>query len=270
MDVLVEDEHGRFASTPLGDTLRSDVPGSVRAAVVMAGDPTFTRACGDMGHSVRTGGPAFDHVFGAPFFDYLRTHPEAGAIFNDGMATFSAMENPAIAAAYDFPRGARVVDVGGGHGGFIAEILKAHPTVRGVLYDMPEVVRDAGHARELADRCEIREGDFFTSVPTGGDVYVVKRILHDWADEACIRILQNLRRAVPPSGRVLAVDAVLSPVGQPDMSKVSDLLMMVVSPGRERTEEEFRRLYAAAGLRLTRIIRTASALSIVEGEPAGD
>jgi hypothetical protein len=268
MEVLAEDDEGRFSSTPLGDTLRSDAPGSVRAAVIMAGDPTFTRACGEMAHSVRTGAPAFDHVFGAPFFDYLSTHPEAGAIFNQGMANFSAVENPAIAAAYDFPPGARVVDVGGGHGGFLAEVLRAHPGVRGVLYDLPEVVRDATYLTPLADRCEVLAGDFFSSVPGGADVYVVKRILHDWADDVCIRILRTLRGAMAAGGRVLAIDAVIAPAGQPDMNKVSDLVIMVVAPGRERTEREFARLYGAAGLRLARVIPTASALSIVEGVAA--
>jgi len=269
LEVLAEDDEGRFSSTPLGDTLRSDAPGSVRAAVIMAGDPTFTRACGEMAHSVRTGAPAFDHVFGAPFFDYLSTHSEAGVVFNQGMANFSAVENPAIAAAYEFPPGARVVDVGGGHGGFLAEVLKAHPGVRGVLYDLPEVVRDATYLTPLADRCEVLAGDFFSAVPSGADVYVVKRILHDWADDVCIRILKTLRRAMAAGGRVLAIDAVIAPAGQPDMNKVSDLVIMVVAPGRERTEEEFARLYAAAGFRLTRVIPTASALSIVEAVPAG-
>jgi hypothetical protein len=270
MEVLAEDEEGRFSSTPLGDTLRSDAPGSIRAAVIMAGDPTFTRPCGEMAHSVRTGGPAFDHVFGAPIFEYLTTHPEAGAIFNRGMANFSAMENPAIAASYDFPAGSRVADVGGGRGGFIAEVLKAHPGVRGVLYDLAEVVCEPTYlaAAGVADRCEVIPGDFFSSVPSGADVYVVKRILHDWADEECIRILGNLRRAMSPTGRVLAIDAVIAAGGQPDMNKVSDLLMMVVTPGRERTEAEFRRLYAAADLRLSRVIPTPSALSIIEGTPA--
>lgn len=270
MEVLAEDHEGRFSSTPLGDTLRSHAPGSVRDAVIMAGDPTFTRACGELGYSVRTGAPAFDHVFGAPFFDYLVAHPEAGAVFNQGMANFSAIENPAIAAAYEFPRGARVVDVGGGRGGFIAEVLKAHPEVRGVLYDLAEVVRDATYLRSpaLADRCEVLAGNFFESVPPGADVYVVKRILHDWADPACVTILGNIRRALPATGRLLAIDAVLAPGGNVDMNKVTDLLMMVVSPGGERTEDELRRLYADAGFRLTRVIPTASSLSIVEGVPA--
>ena len=205
-----------------------------------------------------------------PIFDYLTAHPEDGAIFNGGMAAFSELENPLIAAAYDFPAGARVVDVGGGRGGFIAAVMRAHPSVRGVLYDLPEVVRDAGYLRAagVVERCEILGGSFFESVPRAADVYVVKRILHDWSDETCIQILANVRRAMHAGGRVLAIDAVLAPRGMPDMNKVSDLLMMVVCPGRERTEHEFRDLFAAAGLRLTRVVPTPSSLSIVEGVTA--
>jgi hypothetical protein len=270
LDVLSEDAEGRFSSTPLGDTLRSGVPGSVRGPVVMMTVPTFTRAAGDMLHTVRTGEPAFDHEFGAPFFDYLTTHPEEGATFNGGMAAFSELENPHVAAAYEFPSGARVVDVGGGRGGFITAVLRAHASVRGVLYDLPEVVRDAGYLKAVgvAERCEILAGSFFESVPGAADVYVVKRILHDWADETCIQILTNIRRAMPTGGRVLAIDAVLAPRGLTDMNKVSDLMMLIVCPGRERTEHEFRDLYAAAGLRLTRVLPTPSSLSIVEGVTA--
>jgi hypothetical protein len=149
-------------------------------------------------------------------------------------------------------------------------VLRAHPGVRGVLYDLPEVVSDAGSlaAAGVAARCEILGGSFFESVPGAADVYVVKRILHDWADDTCVQILGNIRRAMPKGGRVLAIDAVLAPRGTPDMNKLTDLLMMVVCPGRERTEQEFRDLYAAAGLRLTRVVPTPSSLSIVEGVPA--
>ena len=270
LEVLVEGADGRFASTTLGDTLRSDGPESVRRAVIMAGDPSFTRACGEMMHSVRTGTPAFDHVFGTPFFDYLARHTAAGAVFNGGMANLSELENPTLAAAYDFPAHACVIDVGGGRGGFLAEVLKAHPTVRGVLYDLPGVVREASVLREAgaAERCEVRSGDFFAAVPEGGDVYVVKRILHDWADEQCVRLLRSFRRAMPAHGRLLAVDAVLAPAGTRDFGTMPDLLMLVVSPGRERTEAEFRELFTAAGFRLARVISTPSSLAIVEGVPA--
>ena len=263
--VFTEVAPRRFALTPLADLLRSDHPLSLRDAYRLM--PADVAAWTHFDHSLRTGQPAFDHVFGAPFFDFLTTHPDEGATFNGGMAAFSELENPHIAAAYDFPPGARVVDVGGGRGGFIAEVLRAHPSVRGVLYDLPEVVRDAAYLRAgaVAGRCDILAGSFFENVPNGADVYVVKRILHDWSDETCVRILANIRRAMPAGSRVLAIDAVLAPRGTSDMNKVSDLVMMVVCPGRERTEQEFDDLFAAAGIRLTRVVLTPSSLSIVEG-----
>ncbi len=267
LDVVTEHADGRFETAPLGQTLRKGAPGSVRDAVIMAGDPIFSRACVDMEHSIRTGEPAFDHVFGAPFFDYQREHPQAGDVFARGMANFSELENAAIAAAYPFPGGARVVDVGGGRGGFIAEVLKAQPSAKGVLYDQSAVVREATYLRaaDVADRCDIVAGSFFTAVPGGGDVYVLKRILHDWDDATCIRVLQNVRAVLPPDGRVLAIDAVLAPPGTKDEITLFDLMMMMILPGRERTEAEFGRLYEAAGLRLLRVVPTPSPLAIVEG-----
>ena len=186
------------------------------------------------------------------------------------MACFSEMENPGIAAAYDFPAGSRVLDVGGGRGGFIAEVLKAHPTVRGVLYDQPHVVRNATYVAppDVAARCEIVSGDMFASVPASADFYVVKRILHHWSDDVCVALLRAIRAAMPASGRVLAVDAVLGPSGRADPNRISDLLMLVLLRGRERTEDDFRALFTAAGLRLVRVIPTPSALSIVEAAPA--
>jgi hypothetical protein len=269
-EVFAERDDGRFELNALGATLRSDGPGSVRAAVIQAGDPTSARACVEMLHSVRTGTPAFDRVFGRPFFDYLAAHPESGAMFDAGMANFSDMENAPIAQSYDFSGARRVVDVGGGHGGFLAEILRANPTLHGVLYDQAQVVRDAPfiHAAGVTDRCTIVAGDFFVSIPAGGDVYVLKRILHDWDDDTCVGMLRRCREAMGASGRVLVVDAVVPPGNDPHPSKVSDLLMLVVLPGRERTAVEFRSLFEDAGLALTRIVPTPTMLSIVEGVPA--
>ncbi len=267
LDVVTEHADGRFETAPLGQTLRKGAPGSVRDAVIMAGDPIFSRPCVDMEHSIRSGEPAFDHVFGAPFFDYQREHARAGDVFARGMANFSELENAAIAAAYPFPGGARVVDVGGGRGGFIAEVLKAQPGAKGVLYDQPAVVREASYLRAagVADRCDIVPGSFFLSVPGGGDVYVLKRILHDWDDATCIRILEHVRAVLPPDGRVLAIDAVLAPPGAKDPITIFDLMMRMILPGRERTEAEFRSLYEAAGLRLNRVVPTPTTLAIVEG-----
>ena len=271
LEVFVEEEAtGRFALNPLGATLLSGKPGSVRDAVLMAGDPVFNRPCGEMTHAIVTGQPAFEHVFGARLFDYLARHPESAAVFDTGMAMFSEMENGPIAAAYDFSAFARVIDVGGGRGGFLAAILRAHPDVRGALYDLPRVVKEATllDAPDLQARTSRLGGDFLQSVPALFDAYVLKRVLHDWDDDTCIAILRRCREGLPASGRVVAIDAVLRPANEPDPSKVSDLLMMILCPGRERTEAEFSAIFSAAGLRLTRVIPTPTPLSIVEGAPA--
>src|SRR5436309_3045225 len=241
-DVFVAEETtGRYALNPLGATLLSARPGSVRDAVLMAGDALFNRPCGEMTQSVDT-----------------------------GMAMFSEMENTPIAAAYDFSAFARVIDVGGGRGGFLAAILRAHPDVRGALYDLPHVVKEATvlDAPDLRGRTSRLGGDFLQSVPALFDAYGLKRVLHDWDDDTCVAILRRCREGLPAAGRVLAIDAVVRPGNEPDPSKVSDLLMMILCPGRERTEAEFAAVYAAAGLRLTRVVPTPTPLAIVEGAPA--
>ena len=271
LDVFVEDETtGHYALNPLGATLLSGKPGSVREAVLMAGDPLFNRPCGEMTQSVASGQPAFERVFGTRFFDYLARHPDAAAVFDIGMAMFSETENAPIAAAYDFSTFARVIDVGGGRGGFLAAILRAHPDVRGALYDLPHVVKEATalDAPELQGRTSRLGGDFLQSVPALFDAYVLKRVLHDWDDDTCVAILRRCREGLPAAGRVLAIDAVLRPGNDPDPSKVSDLLMMILCPGRERTEAEFAAVFATAGLHLTRVVPTPTPLSIVEGAPA--
>jgi hypothetical protein len=272
--VFAEGEPGRFRLTPAAAVIQSDVPGSLHDAVSMvgdlAGDGSWWNAVGFLRHSVTTGEPGFDYIKGVGFFDFLGQHPEAGKWFDRGLASFATPENAAIVSAYDFAPFPRIVDVGGGRGGLLAEILKAHPTARGTLYDRAEVVEEPTYLANagLIERCEVVGGDFFTSVPRGGDAYILKRILHDWGDGRCVQILRTCREAMGPETRVLAVDAVIPPGNGPHPGKVMDILMMALVEGRERTAEEFRELFREAGLRLTRVIATASVLSIIEGERA--
>jgi hypothetical protein len=177
-------------------------------------------------------------------------------------------ENPLVAQAYDFPPDATVVDVGGGHGGLLLAVLRRHPGLRGALFDQQHVL-DGHRLGELGadDRWDLVAGDFFTGAPSG-DVYLIKRILHDWDDEGCLRILRQCRRAVSDGGRVLVVDAVVPPGNDPDPGKVIDVLMMSSLTGRERTRADFDALFTRAGFRLTRVIPTDTRLSIVEGVPA--
>ncbi|MFT3776179.1 MAG: methyltransferase [Minicystis sp.] len=262
--VFAEGEDGRWHLTPAADLLRTSAPGSMRDAVLMLAHETFWAPAGKLSATIRTGETPFAQIFGAPFFDYFTQNPAVGPIFHRGMAGFSDTENAPIASSYDFSRFRRIVDVGGGHGGFLIEALKGSPDARGVLFDADHVLREARiEAAGLADRCELATGDFFASVPSG-DCIILKRILHDWKDETATSILKVCRRALSEGGRVLVVDAVIPRGNDPHPGKELDVLMMASLPGRERTEEEFRKMLAAADLRLERVITTPAALSIVE------
>lgn len=267
--VFTEDAEGRFGLTPAAELLRSQVPGSLRDAVLMLTQKIFWAPTGELTETIRTGKTPFDRIFGKPFFDYLASDAAAGATFHRGMSSLSELENGPIARSYDFSPFQKVVDVGGGHGGFLIEVLQSSPNVRGVLFDHAHVLAESRIVRAgLSERCEHVTGDFFQAVPAGADVYVLKRILHDWSDEVCVNILRNCRSAMSPSGRVLVVDTVIPPGNGPHGGKVLDVMMMASLPGRERTEVEFQKLFAQAGLRLSRVIATPTAMSITEAVAA--
>ncbi len=273
-DVFAEEEDGKFALTPIGACLRSGVPGSMRAAALLFGGIT-QQAWGDLLHSVETGEPAFRRAFGMEPFDYMAAHPDEAANFDAAMANFSRHIATEVAAAYDFSPFRRVVDVGGGNGALLAGILGANPTLTGIVFDLPDV---AARAREqmrelgLADRCEIAGGDFFKQVPGGGDAYLLKHVIHDWNDERAIEILKTCRRAMGAEARLLLVEGVYpSRIDQSDESRgaaANDVNMLVCTGGRQRSEAEFRRLYEAAGFRLTRVVPTQTYVKVIEGECA--
>ncbi|MBO1413652.1 methyltransferase [Streptomyces sp. FH025] len=267
--VVAEDEQGRFALTDAGQALREGVPYSARAAVLMLTDRTMWRPAGELTHCLTEGTTAFEGIFGLPFFDHFAQDERTAAVFHVGMAAMSDAENALIAAACDLPRTGTVVDVGGGHGGLLIEVLRRNPELEGVLYDRAHVL--AGHRlgsdKEIADRWTLAEGDFFTAVPTG-DVHLLKRITHDWDDDRCVTLLEHCRRALNPGGRVLVLDAVVPRGNDPHQSKALDLMMMGSLTGRERTEADFAELFARAGLRLSRVLPTPTVLSVVEAVPA--
>lgn len=268
--IFAEIEPGCFTNTDLSTYLRSDIPGSMDAMARMWGGQWQWRSWGDLAHSVRTGKPAFDKFHGIPMWRYfVEQDPDAGAYFDQAMTGFSEAVNLPVARAYDFSDARSVVDVGGGHGSLLATILTAHPQIEtGILFDQPQVVEEARRILETADltgRCQFVAGDFFVAVPQGADIYVTKMILHDWSDEECVRILTNCRKAMRPGGRMLAAEIVLEPDNPDPFPYLLDLQMLVVITGRERTVGEFRTLYEAAGLRLTRVIPTASMFSLIEG-----
>ncbi|HEX8731287.1 MAG TPA: methyltransferase [Ktedonobacterales bacterium] len=261
----------RFALTPLGATLRDDHPQSMRAFALFAADTVY-RAWGDLEYSVMTGKPAFDHVFGASHFDYLSAHPDDSEQFNQSMSGTVRREIVAMVAAYDFAGVGRVVDVGGGHGALLARILLANPALHGALFDLPHVVTGAEptlRAANVADRCELVGGDFFSASPPAGDILTLSHIIHDWDDERATTILRNCAAALAPGGKVLLIEDVIEPGANAQQTLFRDMQMLVMTGGRERTAEEFDWLFTSAGLRLSRIIPTEATANIIEGVAAG-
>lgn len=268
--VFAEEANGGFRQTRLSELLRSDHPRSARALAILIGSPFFWRSCGELEAAVTNGRSAFEQVYGETLFQYFAAHPDDAAVANAGFTSGSAIDAPAVVAAYDFSQFEKIVDVGGGHGGMLHAILLANPKLRGVLADQPAVVAGAAVLRSgsIADRCEIAGVDFFSSVPEGADAYIMKWIIHDWNDVDSLRILKSCRRAIRPDGTLLIVDSVLKPPNEPDPGKFMDMVMLAMaSGGRERTEAEFSALLSQGGFSLTRVIPTSGALSIIEGRP---
>lgn len=263
----------RFSLTSLGAGLRQDVPGTVRPNVLMALDGYHWQAWGALLHSVQTGEIAFNYVHGMGLFDYLSEHAETGTIFNQAMMSNTARSGTAIIEAYDFSSIQRLADVGGGHGLMLATILRAYPAMQGVLFDRAEMLADATAVLEeagVSDRCKIVAGDFFASVPTGCDAYILRQIIHDWDDAQAIHILKNCHRSLQGRGKVLVVErSVGSDYRQALQVLHLDLEMLVMLGGCQRTDEEYRTLFAAAGFQLTTIIslNDAAQYRIFEGRP---
>jgi ubiquinone/menaquinone biosynthesis C-methylase UbiE len=269
--VVKTESDGRFALTPLSETLVTSAPGSLRWFIISELGQEHFPAWGNLMHSVKTGEIAFDNHFGVDIWGYFGQNPADAAVFNDSMSGMTAAANEAIMSRYDFSPFNTVVDIGGGHGGLITSILKQNQQAKGVLFDAGVVIEGARprlEAAGVADRCEAVAGDFFKAVPGGGDAYVMKWIIHDWEDEKAIRILKNCRSQMQPNGRLIIVDCVVPENDEPDFSKTFDLNMLVMTGGKERTATEFEQLLAAAGFKLLRVIPTDLPTSIVEAEPA--
>ena len=264
--VFREVQPRHFELTEVGTVLRSDRPGP-GDYVRMINSEAYL-AFEQLLHSVRTGKPAFDKVFGSPRFDWLSEHPEQAALFQRAMVALSLGGNEAIADAYDFTPFARVVDVGGGHGQLLSAILARNPHLSGTLLDLPSGVAAAqqGAGGDLP-RTEFVAGNFFESVPAG-DIYVIKKVVHDWNDERAAVILRNCRKAMQPNGKVLLAETLVPPGDEPDGIKSIDVVMLVVTGGLERTEAQYANLFDAAGLRLERVIQTRGPISILEASPA--
>ena len=266
-EIFRETEQG-FELTPFAQHLRSDSATSMRAAVCMYGEQAF-QAWGNLLHTVKTGETGFDHHFEKPVFDYYEDHPDASETFNQAMTDLgrTMYSNQAMIDAYDFSKHHVIVDVGGGHGDFLCDILTANPESRGAVYDLEHVIAGAATTideKGLTARADVERCDFFKEVMPGGDAYLLKRIIHDWDDTDAVKILKNCACALQADGRVLVVETVIPPGNEPFFGKNLDLHMMMITGGLERTEEEYRTLFSKAGLDLVRVVPTDCPLSIVE------
>jgi hypothetical protein len=268
--VLSEGPDGKFSETPMSAVLRSNAKLSLRGFAMMHGTEWHARGWGRLEYCVKTGKQALNEVYGMPLFQYFAQQPEAAQVFNQAMTDLSMLDGPAVAAAYSFSGINSIVDVGGGHGLLLATIMAKNPHLKGTLYEMPHVIEGAknGPLKPVMDRCNFASGDMFSSVPHGADAYIMKHIIHDWPDEVCIKILKACRKAVNPGGKLLVVDTVLQPGNDFHPGKFLDLQMLIFPGGCERTEKQFRDLFAASGWQLSRVIPTAVPDSIVEGVPA--
>jgi O-methyltransferase domain len=267
--IFHEVEPRRFGLTPVSDVLRADAPNSMKPLARWICDPFHFRIYAELQHSVKTGQPAADKVYGVPVFEHFAQNPELSAVFNDAMTAMSAVMIPAVLEACDFSGIEVLVDVAGGHGAVLTAILERYPGMRGVLFDLDHVVQGAearSAALGLADRVRTERGDFFTAVPEGGDAYIMKHIIHDWNDERAGLILRNIHRALGrrENGRVILIESVLAEGNAPDFGKLIDIEMLALPGGRERTADEFRQLFASNGFELTHIVPTRSPLSLVE------
>jgi hypothetical protein len=225
-------------------------------------------------YSVRTGESIYPHRYGMDVWTYTAQHPEYAALFDEAMADFTRQAAVAVAAAYDFSPFETIVDVGGGNGALLAGILTTTPTARGILFDRPDVAERARGElarRGLAERCTVAGGDFFREVPARAGAYLLKHVIHDWDDERAAAILRTCRRAMDARARLLIVEGVYPPrIDRSDPSRgaaSNDVNMLVCTGGRQRSEAEFRALYAATGFRLTRIVPTPLRIGVIEGEP---
>jgi hypothetical protein len=272
LGIFAETQPRIFGHTLASSVLRAGRPESIHHMALWMPDPLHLRIYADAMHSVTTGQPAIDKTEGKPAFEYLRDNREISEIFNNAMTAFSAFVGPAVLDAYDFSGIELLVDVAGGHGQVLTSILQRYPKMRGVLFDIDHVIAGAVHrirAIGLEDRLATQSGNFFESVPEGGDAYIMKHIIHDWDDEHCLRLLRNCHQSMQGAGRLICVDSVLPPMGDPSgtSAKFLDLLMMAGIRGKERTLRQWEELYAETGFRVTGVIPLQDnfGTSIVEG-----
>lgn len=269
--IFTETAPGVFALTSPAELLRTGIPESQHASIRWMCDPFHFQVNAELLHSVRTGQPAVEKLTGKSAFDTFAENAVENERFNAAMTNMSKTQVPAILEAYDFSEFHTIVDVAGGHGYLLCELLQKYPQAHGILFDLDRVLAGAqDRVATLESRCRVVAGDFFKEVPQGGDLYVMKMIIHDWDDAKAGAILKNCRKALAqkPNGKLLLFEMVLPQGDEPHMAKLLDVEMLLFPGGHERTPEQYRQLFAKSGLRLTRIIPTRSSMSIVEAQVA--
>jgi quercetin dioxygenase-like cupin family protein len=270
--IFTETEDGCFALTPMAELLRSDVPGSLHGLALYSGAPEQHRydSWGDLYETIRTGDPAFHRLAGTSPFAYLAANPDAARTFDAAMASYTTAASNAILDRYDFSRHRHIIDIGGGYGRLLADILTRYHLLRGTVFDLDHVAKHARtlfEAEGLATRINCVSGDFLEQVPSGGDLYILKNILHDWADKQAIAILRACRKAMSDNSRLLVVESVLQPGNEPGLGKLMDMNMLVIHGGLERTEAEYAALLCQSGFVLVNMRITGSVVDLIEALP---
>ena len=271
-EIVSRHANRHYQLTAAGQLLRRDVAGSLAAAIEWISDPLHLTLYSDLRTSVETGETTFDSIYGIPFFDWSSKPENAdeAAVFNNAMTSISEMCIPAFLEAYPFGLFQRIVDVGGGRGAVLRSILKQHSEAYGTIAEMSSLIPAAKSAIAqdgLSSRCEAVACNFFESVPAGGNLYFMKHIIHDWADDRAIKLLRNIRSVIPENGTLLLAEAVLDDTPAPNLGKLLDIEMIAFVGGKERTAEQFRQLLSSAGFALQSVIPTQSPLSLIEAMP---
>ena len=262
--IFQETKKNYFAHTDASRLLEIDHKKTVKSLLLHEDEPRF-RAYAQLDHTIKTGKPAFNKIYDMNYFTYLSQDPEAADRFDDGMKRVSAQEEHAIAHSFDFNRFKEITDIGGGRGGLLSNILQKFLAVKGTLYELPYVIDDLDQStkEQFGDRLTFKKGSFFDAIPEGSDCYILKRVLHDWSDEECVKILQHCAQALD-SGTLLIMEGIIPSDNEPNMLKGIDVLLMALFSGRERTLDEFKELLQQAGLEIIKIHKTPSMLSIIE------
>jgi hypothetical protein len=259
-----------FELTPEAACLKTDAHDSVHTFAVWTGDEVNWKPWGQLLYSVQTGKTAFKQVFGAEIFEYFGQNPQAGEAFNRFMTERMQAMVKAVSPTYDFSKAKIIADIGGGQGRLLATILKSNPNLKGILFDLPSVIKEAKAIIEdagLSGRYSLVGGSFFESISVTADIYILSSIIHDWNDNDSITILKNCRRCMPADSKLLLIETMIPPGNEPALGKLTDLNMLVLTSGMERTKSEFEQLFKQTGFKLTNIIPTPSPMNILEVVP---